>query len=363
MPSVCRWGILGAANIARKNWTAIRYSGNSTVTAVASREAAKAQQFIDDCKSHVPMDPVAVGGYAELLKRDDVDAVYVPLPTGVRREWVERAAAAGKHVLCEKPCGSTAADLRAMLDACKKHNVQFMDGVMFMHGKRLPLIRKVLDDGRSVGTIRRITSQFTFHGDDSFGAQNIRANAAMEPLGCLGDLGWYNVRYSLWALKYQMPATVTGRLLSAYGDGPTACPREFAGDLFFADGVTASFYCSFRTALQQWAEVSGDKGCLRVPDFVVPYTGAESAFEVRQDTVRQEDSRYRTGSHTTRYAAVEYGDGAANSQEANMIRTFAQYVLSRKPDPTWGEIALKTQVVIDACLRSARSGGVPVAVN
>jgi predicted dehydrogenase len=363
MPSVCRWGILGAANIARKNWTAIRYSGNGTVAAVASRDAAKAQRFIDDCKAHVPMDPVAVAGYAELLKRDDIDAVYIPLPTGVRREWVERAAAAGKHVLCEKPCGSTAADLRAMLDACKKHNVQFMDGVMFMHGQRLPMMRDVLDDGKSVGAIRRITSQFTFHGDDAFGAQNIRANEAMEPLGCLGDLGWYDIRFSLWAMKYQMPATVTGRILSAYGDGPAAVPREFAGDLYFADGVTASFYCSFRTALQQWAEVSGDKGCLRVPDFVVPYHGAETAFEVRQDTVRQEDSRYRTASHAKRYAAVEYGDGAANAPEANMVRTFADLALGGKPDSFWGEVALKTQLVADACLRSARDGGTPVAVG
>ena len=52
---------------------------------------------------------------------------------------------------------SNAADVRAMLDACKEHKVQFMDGVMFMHSPRLPLLRKVLDDGESVGELRRIT--------------------------------------------------------------------------------------------------------------------------------------------------------------------------------------------------------------
>ena len=153
MPTTCRWGILGTANIARKNWRAIRNAGNSTLTAVASRDRAKAQKFIDECQADVPFTtaPAACGGYDELLARKDVDAVYIPLPTGIRREWVVKAAKAGKHVLCEKPCGVNAADVMAMLDACKENKVQFMDGVMFMHSARLPLLRKVLDDGESVG--------------------------------------------------------------------------------------------------------------------------------------------------------------------------------------------------------------------
>src|SRR5207302_3020769 len=117
------------------------------------------------------------GGYEELLKRDDIDAVYVPLPTGIRRDWVIRAAEAGKHVLCEKPCGVNSADVRAMIDACRKNNVQFMDGVMFMHSQRLALMRQTLDDQESVGTVRRITSQFTFRGSDDFLAKNIRVHS------------------------------------------------------------------------------------------------------------------------------------------------------------------------------------------
>ena len=115
MPSTCRWGILGTANIARKNWRAIRNSGNSTLTAVASRDAAKARKFIDECQADVPFPTAPVPcGYDELLARKDVDAVYIPLPTGIRREWVVKAAMAGKHVLCEKPCGVNAADVRAI---------------------------------------------------------------------------------------------------------------------------------------------------------------------------------------------------------------------------------------------------------
>ena len=52
-----------------------------------------------------------------------------------------------------------------------------MDGVMFMHSQRLPLLRQVLDDGQSVGAFRRITSQFSFVGKEEFFAQNIRVKS------------------------------------------------------------------------------------------------------------------------------------------------------------------------------------------
>src|SRR5205823_7208453 len=157
-------GILGTAGIARKNWKAIRNAGNSALVAVASRDRDRARAFIEGCQADVPLTPAPApcGSYQELLDRKDIDAVYIPLPTGVRKEWVLRAARAGKHVLCEKPCAVNSADLRVMLDACRAAGVQFMDGVMFMHSQRLPLLRQVLDDGQSIDTVRRITSQFSF---------------------------------------------------------------------------------------------------------------------------------------------------------------------------------------------------------
>jgi predicted dehydrogenase len=156
----CRWGILGTANIARKNWQAIRRAGNCSLVAVASRDHARARRFIEECQAEVKFEPapVAYGSYAELLERDDVDAVYIPLPTGIRKEWVLRSAEKGKHVLCEKPAGVSSPDVRVMLDTCRRHGVQFMDGVMFLHSRRLPLLRQVLDDPEMIGTIRRVTS-------------------------------------------------------------------------------------------------------------------------------------------------------------------------------------------------------------
>lgn len=359
--TVCRWGILGAANIARKNWKAIRLAENATLTAVASREPSRAKEWLDANQSECPFPTApAACGYDDLLKRSDVDAVYIPLPTGIRREWVVKAANAGKHVLCEKPCGPDANELRAMLDACKAKNVQFMDGVMFMHGKRLPLLRSVLDDGETVGQLRRVASHFSFAAGDDFLRGNIRVSREMEPLGALGDLGWYNIRFSLFVQKYALPTKVSGRLLTEHASG---VPLEFSGELFWNGGVSASFYCSFNTELQQWAHISGTKGSIAVQDFVLPYFGCESSFVADRPVFNVNGTRYHWESHPKRFAVTEYSDGAPDAQETNMIRTFSGLALSGKVDPFWGDVALKTQVVMDACLASARNGGALTPVS
>lgn len=359
--AVCRWGILSAAHIARKNWLAIWNSENAVVTAVASRNKEKAQKFIDECNAHSSFDPkpVALGSYEELLKRTDIDSVYIPLPTGMRKEWAIRAAEAGKHVLAEKPVGCNSAEAAEIIAACRKNNVQFMDGVMFMHSQRLNKLRETLNDGKSVGQLRRITSQFSFCGTEEFAKSNIRASGELEPLGCIGDLGWYNIRFSLWVMNYEMPLRVSGRTLTEArrADSAAPVPTEFSGELFFANGISASFYCSFITETQQWANISGTKGYTYVNDFVVPFYGNEIAFSVTNGGLNQKSCSFHMEDHTRRVAVHEYSDGWANSQETNLFRNFSQLVLSGKPDPVWGDIALKTQQVLDACLASAREDG------
>ena len=89
-----------------------------------------------------------------------------------------KAANAGQARPVREAVRVTAADVKSMLDACRNHRVQFMDGVMFMHGHRLAMMRQTLDDGKSVGTIHRIVSQFSFKGSAEFLAGNIRVSSA-----------------------------------------------------------------------------------------------------------------------------------------------------------------------------------------
>jgi predicted dehydrogenase len=348
-----RWGILGTAQIARRNWQAISHTGDATVTAVASRDLARSRQFIADCQRVVPMGsvPEAFGSYEELLASSKVDAVYIPLPTAVRKDWVIRAARAGKHVLCEKPCATNAADLEEMVDACRAAGVQFMDGVMFMHSLRLPAMRKVLDGGLGVGSIRRITSNFSFHGQGTFLETNIRANGKLEPLGCLGDLGWYCVRFSLWTMNWQAPRTVSARL-SAHA-GPNPVPMDFSAELLFDNGVSAGFGCAFTAAFQQWAIVSGTTGQMRLNDFVLPCAGSEVSFDITELASVADGLSGRFKLNTTRHGVAEHGESHPTSQDTCMFRNFGAQIRKGTLNAEWPEISLKTQRVVDACYAAA----------
>jgi predicted dehydrogenase len=353
-----RWGILGAADIARKNWKAIRNSGNGIVTVVASRSVERAQQFIDECQFSAPMGgPVkALGSYDDLIQSKDVDAVYIPLPTGSRKTWVFLAATAGKHVVCEKPCAMSMADMRLMIDICRNHRVQFMDGVMFMHSARLQRIRAELES-QTFGQLKRITSAFSFRGDESFFENNIRMNSGLEPFGVLGDLGWYCIRLALWTMQEQLPTHVTGRILreAAGNDSPAPVPTEFSGELLFANGVSSNFYCSFDSADEQWAIITGSEGIIRLDDFVLPFFGNEIAFETINADLKVTGCDFNMEPNRRRIVVPEYSNSHATSQETNLFKDFAAQIQSGKLNPEWPEIAFKTQAVMEACLQSARS--------
>ena len=355
-----RWGILGTAQIARKNWRAIRDSGNPIV-AVASRELKRSRQFIAECQAEVPFEtvPEAYGSYESLLASPAVDAVYIPLPTGLRKEWVLRAAAAGKHIVSEKPCAVSVADLREMLEACRHHRVQFMDGVMFMHSRRLDRMRATLDDGESVGEIRRITSAFSFCAPPEFFTSNIRGSSELEPHGCVGDLGWYCIRFALWVMGWQMPQQVTGRMMKQFQapGSPAPVPTEFSGELLFAGGVSAGFYCSFLTGIEQWANISGSEGHLEISDFVLPVAGKESTFRVHKTVFNTVGCEFKMESHPERFTVAEHSHGHPTAQEASLFRNFAEQAGSGRPNEAWPEMALKTQIVMAACLESARAEG------
>ncbi|MGA2867741.1 MAG: Gfo/Idh/MocA family oxidoreductase [Verrucomicrobiota bacterium] len=349
-----RVGFLSTAGIGRKNWKSIFHSGNCVVSAVASRDLEKSRKFIDECQRQFKFEqpPVALGSYEELLASDLVDAVYIPLPTALRKSLVIRAAENGKRVLCEKPCAVDSATLDEMISACRKHRVQFMDGVMFMHSPRLAKVREILDDDKSVGALRRISSSFSFYSGEEFFRGNIRVNGALEPTGCLGDLGWYSIRFALWTLGWRLPHTVTARILAsseALPDRPPA-PVDFSAELFFDGGVSFEFYCSFIAGHQQWVHVSGQKGWLYLPDFIHPNNSYEPAFEVNRQIVTV------SGPVKCPPGADSSVQGHATAHDALMWRNFADQIASGKLNDDWPLWSAKTQKVTDACFEAARQG-------
>ena len=351
-PPALRWGVMGCANIASKNALAILSADGNRLVAVASRSLLKARAWAS--ARGIAQDKAYVG-YDLLLADPDVDAVYIPLPTTFHREWVLKAAAAGKHVLCEKPVAPTAREAAECVKACADAGVVWMDGVMFMHHRRLAAMRAVLDDAGRFGAVRHVTSDFSFPGDDAFHANNIRVKADCEPLGCLGDLGWYNIRFSLWAHGWAAPATAQCTYhRAADGDVPVEC----SGVLAWADGRSATFHCAFTQALTQTAAVIGTKGRLSLNDFVVCKDAERVTFDVQTDAGMVDTARVCVA--TDRREAT---DGCC--QEAAMFETFAGLAQGGEGGRAfWGRVSVLTQAVVDACVASATAaGGAAVAVE
>jgi hypothetical protein len=111
------------------------------------------------------------------------------------------------------------------------------------------------------------------------------------------------------------------------------------------------------TEIQQWANVGGTRGFIHVPDFVLPYYGSELTFELSRSVFNMNGCDFNMENHTQRVGVHEYSNSAVDSQETLMFGNFATLALSSSPDPSWGDLALKTQQVLDACLMSARSDG------
>jgi predicted dehydrogenase len=360
--TICRWGILGAAFIARKNWQSIRDADHARLVAVASRDLKRAESFINECQASVPQEmvPEAMGSYEALLARTDIDAVYIPLPTGLRQEWVIKAAKAGKHVLVEKPVGCDAQEVAEIIAACEENNVQFMDGVMFMHGQRLKHLRQVMD--QEVGTVRHIASQFSFKADAAFQKENIRAQSELEPLGCLGDLGWYCLRFTLWAMNEEPPVLVTGKFHAETEPemNGQSVPLAFSGTLSFAKGALASFYCCFTAAHAQWAIVSGEQAWLQVSDFVLPFSGASTQYSLTKSNFMVDGCRADMQAGHRIESLLEPSNNAPGSQESQLFEDFSKLAVSQKLDPYWPRISLLTQKTLDACFKSAQQGSVPM---
>lgn len=354
------WGFLGAAGIAEKNWASVQRSGNGILKSVGSRDVQRARAFIASCQASVPFEktPIAVEGYEAILADPEIDAIYIPLPTGLRKEWVIRAAQAGKHVLCEKPCAPSLDDLVEMIEACEAHQVQFMDGVMFNHNRRFAKLLEVLQDVGTIGELRRVESCFSFLGGEDF-ENNIRLDPRLEPAGCLGDLGWYCLRLTLCVFNRELPRSVRGFFL----EEKNGVPVEMRGDLLFDEGRTASFHCSFNTTLEQSCRISGTKGFLSLDDFVQPFGGDHTAFTISRLTSHNEVCHYTTLLEREEIKIPGNATNDPGSQETLLFKNFADLVLKGTPDPAWPEISLLTQRVMEAVLQSAQRAGEPVKLS
>lgn len=321
-----RWGILGCANIAVKSVIpGIQQSARGEATAIASRSEQKARETAD--KLGIPK---AYGSYEALLADPDIDAVYIPLPNNLHKEWTIRAAEAGKHVLCEKPFAIDAAEAEEMVRACADHGVKLAEAFMYRHHPRYGKIKEIVASGE-IGDIRGIHGAFTFN--NSRNTTNFRNNLEMGG-GSIYDIGVYPISASRLLLDREPEAATVHALFSPEHGG---VDMMASGLLEYAGGVALTFDCAMWAAGRNTLEVLGTDGRIELPSAFVCRTDESSVFYVVTKDGRREERLEPVNQYS-----LQADDLAAS-------------VLDGAPLAFASSDAVLNMRVVDACLESART--------
>ncbi len=250
--------------------SAIKDADNSELAAVSSRVTRSAQAFADANQVGRAFD-----SWADMIAWDGVDAIYVATPTSTREAICIDAAKNGKHVLCEKPFASLAS-LQRIITACREQGVGFMDGTHFSHHPRTHDIRSRMPG--SVGWPCSLDSSFQFNLEDR---GNIRFDPELEPLGAIGDAGWYNMR----AIVEYLPPDAGLVSASTYlrRDDGTGAVIHGGGVMLFDDGSLSTWSCGFDSGgVSMDLRIAGANGVIRLDDFISHDDSARGTYTLQK---------------------------------------------------------------------------------
>jgi predicted dehydrogenase len=329
MAKKIRWGVLSTANIGVKKVIPGMQRGQLTaIVAIASRDLAKAEAAADALGIST-----AYGSYEELLADPDIDAIYNPLPNHMHVPWTIKAAEAGKHVLCEKPIGLTAAEAETLLPVRARTGVKIGEAFMVRSHPQWLRLRALLDAGR-IGPLRSFFGFFSYFNIDP---ANIRNQADIGG-GALMDIGCYLIQAARFAFA-QEPARVVALIDR---DPQMHTDRLTSAILDFPSGQ-AVFTCSTQLAPYQRFQFLGAQGRIEL--------------EVPVNAPADRPTRLFIDS-----GSDLFGGGIATEtfpvcdQYTLQGDAFSKAILENTEVPVPIEDAIRNMAVIEAIFRSAKTG-------
>jgi predicted dehydrogenase len=327
--SQVRWGVLSTAKIGvEKVIPAMQRGEFCKVVALASRSEEKARAAAEKLGL-----PRAYGSYEALLADPEIDAIYNPLPNDLHVPWSIKALEAGKHVLCEKPIGLSAAEGRTLADAAAKFpDLKVMEAFMYRLHPQWKLAKELVKSGK-IGKLRTIQTFFSFFNDDP---HNIRHDPAMGG-GGLMDIGCYAISLSRWLFD-QEPKRV---LAHVEIDPEWKVDRMASAILDFGDGGSATFTCSMAVTAYQSVQIIGTEGRIELSE--VPFnapTIVPCILKVQRN-----------------FGEIERIEVETCNQYTIQGNLFSKAILDKTPVPTPIVDAIRNMDTIEAIFASGKSGG------
>lgn len=271
-------------------------------------------------------------GFDRIADNPDIDVVYVVLPNHLHKPFTLRAAAAGKHVWCEKPMALDAAEARAMIDACRRHRVHLAIGYRMQHEPNTQAVM-ALARSRPFGRLQRVRAEAGFRGFDGASGDNWRLDPARGG-GAMYDMGVYALNAARYTIGAE-PVAVTATSSVQRPDVFRGVDETTRFRLEFPDGVMAECATSFGENMNLLRADCAD-GWYELSPF--------QAYE----GVRGEASDGRR---------FDVATGATPAQQARQMDADALAILERRPPRVPGEEGWRDMRVLDAIFASARAGG------
>lgn len=251
--TIVNWGIIGCAGIAKKAVIpGILNANNAKLYALSSRgDGEKLKDFKEE------FNPVKTyTSYEEMLDDPELDAVYIPLPNGLHCEWVIKAAQKKKHILCEKPLGVTAKEIKQMKEAADKNGVLLMEAFAYRQSPLTKKVKSLVEEG-AIGKLKFIESNFGFLLEK---LNDVRFDKDLGG-GATYDVGCYNLNL-IRHIAGSEPTTIQamGEIEEKSGVDVSSCIM-----MEFADGLKAVSYCAFNSASRSEYTIVGENGVIHVP--------------------------------------------------------------------------------------------------
>ncbi len=284
-----RWGILGTASICERMIPAIVGHSGSCLTAVASRTGDRARTFA--ARYGIP---AAFASYDALISSGDVDAVYIPLPNSLHREWAVRSLEAGLHVLCEKPLALDVREAEEIEAAARRSGRVVVEAFMYRHHPVYTRLFELLDSGL-IGSVVAMDSVFSFLLDEPGSI----VDSAELGGGALADVGCYCINLSRRVAGCE-PSRVEAASVGAQVDD------SMTGILQFPNGVLARFFTSIRSAERHQAVIQGTTGSFVLDS---PWHPGDDEASIRLQRHGQEDRLIRVaGSNSYSLQVADFVD-------------------------------------------------------
>jgi NDP-hexose-3-ketoreductase len=267
-------GVLGAADIAwRRTLPAVARCPRLRLVAVAGRDAGKTRTFTERFGGEV------VTGYERLLDRDDVRAVYIPLPNSLHEQWAAAALEAGKHVLVEKSLTVSRSAAEDLVALARDRGLVLMENFAFLHHPQHERVRELIAEG-TIGEPRSLSASFGIPRGDP-GLIRYRRDLAG---GALRETGCYPLRVAQVYLGDDL------RVLGAHLRPETADGVDMSGSVLLADGRGMTAQCdfgldhSYRNTYAVW----GSAGRIEVDWAFTPQPDTRAVVRLHRADAREE---------------------------------------------------------------------------